>query len=113
MAGTGSAQFTSAHLPCLNGGLGVRWLAPPRRRGHHARRILNGLNPPVRVSMKSRGKDIARILVDRVASRIETRLTSTFSLDPRTMPATKIAQLHLWHHYCTQIEAGRAPKLCE
>jgi hypothetical protein len=40
--------------------------------------------------MKSRVTDVARALLDRVASRIETRLTSTFALDPRTAPATKI-----------------------
>jgi len=63
--------------------------------------------------MKIPGRDVASALVDRVASRIETRLTSSFALDPRTTPATKIGQLQLWHHYRSQIEAGSAPKLCE
>jgi hypothetical protein len=61
--------------------------------------------------MKPRIKDVGRALVDRVASRVEARLAE--SLDPRTTPATKIGQLHLWRHYRTQIEAGRAPKLNE
>jgi hypothetical protein len=61
--------------------------------------------------MKSLVKNVARGLVDRVASRIETRLGSTF--DPRTAPATKIGQRQLWHHYRLQIDAGRAPKLSE
>jgi hypothetical protein len=30
----------------------------------------------------------------------------------RTSPATKVAQLQLWHYYRSQIEAGRAPNLC-
>jgi len=60
--------------------------------------------------MKTSIKNLGRGLVDRVASRLEARLTA--SLDPRTTPATKIA-LQLWHHYRTQIEAGRAPRLCE
>src|SRR5262245_51569878 len=63
--------------------------------------------------MRSLVKDVSRALVDRVASRIETRLTSSFNLDPRTAPATKIGQCQLWHHYRSQIEAGRAPRLCE
>jgi hypothetical protein len=63
--------------------------------------------------MKSRVKDIARALADRLALRIETRLSSTVALDSRTSPATKIGQLQLWHHYRAQIEADRAPKLCE
>jgi hypothetical protein len=61
--------------------------------------------------MKPSIKDVGRALVDRVASRVEARLAE--SLDPRTTPATKIGQLQLWHHYRTQIEAGRAPKLNE
>jgi hypothetical protein len=63
--------------------------------------------------MKSLVKNVARALVDRVASRIETRLTSSSNLDSRTAPATKIGQRQLWHHYRSQIEAGRAPTLCE
>ena len=59
--------------------------------------------------MKPSIKDVGRALVDRVASRVEARLAE--SLDPRTTPATKIGQLQLWHHYRTQIEAGRAPIL--
>jgi hypothetical protein len=31
----------------------------------------------------------------------------------RTSPATKVAQLQLWHYYRSQIEAGRAPNLCD
>ena len=58
-------------------------------------------------------KNVGRALVDRVASRIEARLTANSAVDPRTTPATKIGQLQLWHHYRTQIEAGRAPKLCQ
>jgi len=61
--------------------------------------------------MKTRIKSIGKALVDRIASRIEARLSA--SLDPRTTPTTKIGQLQLWHHYRAQIEAGRAPKLCE
>jgi hypothetical protein len=64
-------------------------------------------------SMKTLIKNVGRALVDRVASRIEARLTSSLAVDPRTTPANKIGQLQLWHHYRTQIEAGRAPKLCE
>jgi hypothetical protein len=52
-------------------------------------------------------------MVDRAATRIETRLASSFALDPRTTPATKIGQLQLWHYYRAQIEAGCAPKLSE
>jgi hypothetical protein len=63
--------------------------------------------------MKSRIKDTAKGIVDRAATRIETRLTSSFALDPRTMPATKVGQLQLWHYYRIQIEAGCAPKLHE
>jgi hypothetical protein len=63
--------------------------------------------------MKSRIKDTAKAIVDRAATRIETRLTSSFALDPRTMPATKVGQLQLWHYYRIQIEAGCAPKLHE
>src|SRR5215831_13625637 len=63
--------------------------------------------------MNSRITDFGRALVDRVASRIETRLTSAFALDSRTAPATKIGQLQLWHHYRAQIEAGRASKLSD
>jgi hypothetical protein len=63
-------------------------------------------------SMKTRIKNVGKALIDRVASRIEARL-STSAVDPRTTPATKIGQLQLWHHYRTLIEAGRAPKLCE
>ena len=62
---------------------------------------------------KSRIKNAARTIVDRAATRIETHLTSSFALDPRTTPATKIGQLQLWHHYRAQIEAGCAPKLHE
>src|SRR5258708_17003320 len=58
-------------------------------------------------------KNVGRALVDRVASRIEARLTANLTVDPRTTPATRIGQLQLWHHYRTQLEAGRAPKLCE
>ena len=58
-------------------------------------------------------KNVGRALVDRVASRIEARLAANSAVDPRTTPATKIGQLQLWHHYRTQIEAGRAPKLCQ
>ncbi|MBV9201857.1 MAG: hypothetical protein JO229_10070 [Alphaproteobacteria bacterium] len=67
--------------------------------------------------MKSRVKNAARAaaraIVDRAATRIETHLTSSFALDPRTTPATKIGQLQLWHYYRAQIEAGCAPKLHE
>jgi hypothetical protein len=63
--------------------------------------------------MKSRIKNAAKAMVDRAATRIETRLTSSFALDPRTTPATKIGQLQLWHYYSAQIEAGCAPKLHE
>ena len=58
-------------------------------------------------------KNVGRALVDRVASRIEARLTTNSAVDPRTTPATKIGQLQLWHHYRTQIDAGRTPKLCQ
>ena len=63
--------------------------------------------------MKTLIKNVGRALVDRVASRIEARLTSSLAVDPRTTPANKIGQLQLWDYYRTQIEAGRAPKLCE
>jgi hypothetical protein len=63
--------------------------------------------------MISRLKNLARAMVDRAATRIETRLTSSFALDQRTTPAAKIGQLQLWHYYRAQIEAGRAPKLHE
>jgi hypothetical protein len=63
--------------------------------------------------MKTRIKNVGRALVDRVASRIEARLTANVAVDPRTTPATKIGQLQLWHHYRSQIESNRVPKLCE
>jgi hypothetical protein len=63
--------------------------------------------------MKTHIKNVGRALVDRVASRIEARLAANLAVDPRTAPATKIGQLQLWHHYRAQIEAGRAPKVCE
>src|ERR1700730_14145509 len=61
--------------------------------------------------MKTARKNAGKALADRLASRIEARLTRSFAVDPRTTPATKIGQLQLWHHYRTQIEAGHAPKL--
>ena len=75
------------------------------------RSFFNGICEIGRARMKIRIKDVGRALVDRVASRIEARLAE--SMDSRTTPATKIGQLQLWHHYRTQIEAGRAPKLNE
>src|SRR5947209_20320212 len=63
--------------------------------------------------MKSRIKNLARAIVDRAATRIETRLTSSLALHARTTAATKIGQLQLWHYYRAQIEAGLAPKLQE
>jgi hypothetical protein len=57
-----------------------------------------------------------RALVDRVASRIETKLALSIEdelADQRTTPATKIDQLQLWHYFRSQIEAGRTPKLHE
>jgi hypothetical protein len=61
--------------------------------------------------MRTAIKNAGKALADRLASRIEARLTRSFAVDPRTTPATKIGQLQLWHHYRTQIEAGHAPKL--
>jgi hypothetical protein len=61
--------------------------------------------------MKTRIKNVGKALVDRIAARIEARLSA--GLDPRTTPAIKIGQLQLWHHYRAQIEAGAMPKLCE
>lgn len=63
--------------------------------------------------MKSHIRKAARAIVDRAAARIETRLASSFALDPRTTPATKIGQLQLWHYYRAQTEANCAPKLHE
>jgi len=63
--------------------------------------------------VKTEIKKVRRALVDRLASGVEARLSASSALDPRTSPATKIGQLQLWHHYRTQIETGRAPKLCE
>jgi hypothetical protein len=65
------------------------------------------------IRMRTRIKNVGKALVDRVASRIEARLTANVAIDPRTTPATKIGQLQLWHHYRAQIEASRAPKLNE
>src|SRR5262245_45311770 len=61
--------------------------------------------------MRTRIKSIGKLLVDRIASRIEARLSA--SLDPRTTPTIKIAQLQLWHHYRAQTGTGRTSKLCE
>ena len=63
------------------------------------------------ISMRTRIKNVGKALVDRVASRIVARLANI--TDSRTAPATKIEQLQLWHHYRSQIEAGRAPRLNE
>jgi hypothetical protein len=63
--------------------------------------------------VKTEIKAVGRALVDRLASGVEARLSASLAFDLRTSPATKIGQLQLWHNYRTQIEAGRAPKLCE
>jgi hypothetical protein len=65
--------------------------------------------------VKTETKAVGRALVDRLASGVEARLSASLAFDLRTSRATKIGQLQLWHHYRTQIEAGRAPnyKLCE
>src|SRR5262249_23579960 len=85
---------------------------PIRRKGRLFRERLCGIPAESESTMKTRIKNFGKALVDRVASRIEARLTR-LAVDPRTTPATKIGQLQLWHHYRTEFEAGRAPKLCE
>jgi hypothetical protein len=76
---------------------------------HPGRLLREGLKD----CMKTRIKNVGGALVDRVASRIEASIAASLALEPRTTPATKIGQLQLWHHYRSQIKAGRAPKLCE
>jgi hypothetical protein len=55
-----------------------------------------------------------RVCAARVMKALRPPPEATnLAADLRTSPATKVAQLQLWHYYRSQIEAGRAPNLCD
>ena len=60
-------------------------------------------------------KSVAREFVPPIVMKALRPAPETTNLAPdlRTSPATKIAQLQLWHYYRSQIESGRALNLSE